>query len=161
MPEALRKSDGYLENVSGWGQYVAQRMTQCNHAERGSGGKYLSAPNGPQGINHRTAEIVKKEHVAVGKSLHDGSFVFSPQNRKPPPPQRFAFEILPFAPLTARISNRSSGVRVSTAVDLSSAFPPAHRVFSTPCGFSCCGVYACLQTREREHRPGGWCSLHM
>ncbi len=66
-----------------------------------------------------------------------------------------------YALLTASISNPSSGVRVDTAVNSSSAFTPAHRVFPTPCGFSHCVVYARLQTREREHRPGGWCSLGM
>lgn len=120
------------------------------------------------------------EHVTSGESSGGGSFVFSSRNCKPPPwvgrscmPSRALICSVPlhlgqgalclciYVLLTASISNPSSGVRVSTAVDLSSAFPPAHRVFSTPCGFSCCGVYACLQTREREHWPGGWCSLGM
>ena len=39
-----------------------QKMTQGNHAECGSDGKYLSAQNGPQGISPRTVEIVAKEH---------------------------------------------------------------------------------------------------
>ena len=43
-------------------QYEAQKMTQGNHAECGSDGKYLSAQNGPQGISPRTVEIVAKEH---------------------------------------------------------------------------------------------------
>ena len=72
-------------------------MAQCNHAERGADGEYPCTQTGNKGVSLRTAEIAEKEHVAVGESLRDGSFIFSSRNCKPPPPQRFAFEILSFA----------------------------------------------------------------
>ena len=64
-----------------------------------------------------------------------------------------------YALLTARISNRSSGVRVSVAVALRVIFRAVCSVFPVLCDLCCESGYACLWAEEREYPPHGRYSL--
>ena len=65
---------------------------------------------------------------------------------------------LTYDPLTARISNRGSEVRVSTAVALRAVFRTVCCVFSALWALCCESGYVCLWIEEREHLPCGGCS---
>lgn len=132
---------------------MAQKMAQCNHAERGADGEYPCTQTGNKGVSLRTAEIAEKEHVAVGESLRDGSFIFSSRNCKPPPPQRFAFEILSFA-YTSHCSDFKSkqGSEGEYRGGLSPSFYPC-----APCVSHTVWLLAlrrvCLLTDKRKRAP--------